>query len=106
MIDKMSFTIGWLQAFADAEGYVGSRGKGRREIVISNTLEELLIYYQEGLKALGSYSSLCGPYHHTDMPNATPIYRLRIQRIEDLRKWAKLVGFSHPQKRDKLESII
>ena len=47
MIDKMSFTIGWLQAFADAEGYVGSRGKGRREIVISNTLEELLIYYQE-----------------------------------------------------------
>ena len=101
-----SYWLGWLQAFSDAEGYVGDRGDGKREIVISNTIKELLLYYQKGLECFGICSKVLGPYKHTSIINANPIYRLRIQRKNDLILWSKLIGFNHPAKREKLKRLL
>ena len=101
-----SYWVGWLQAFSDAEGHIGTIGGWRGEIVISNTIKELLLYYQEGLNYFGIYSKILGPYQHTNIPNAKPIYRLRIQRRDDLILWSKLIGFQHPAKKEKLKKLI
>jgi len=98
-----SYWLGYIRGFADAEGSVGLTVK---EIIISNTVKELLEYCQEGLNELGIYCRLLGPYKHTSIKNAKPIYRLRIQRRTDIRKWAAIIGFKDPLKAAELAELI
>ena len=92
---------GWLGGLADGAAHVG-----KKEIVLSSTHEKLLSIYQNVLADLGIYSSFLGPYKHTKMPHAKPMYRLRIQRREDLRLFNELVGFKDTSKQTKLDAIL
>jgi intein-encoded DNA endonuclease-like protein len=101
----------YLQAFFDDEGSVvlckvkrknknGSIGESWiRKVKLYSKNREGIFEIQRMLDSLGISSTICKPLKRE-------IYELQIARIESIRKFANLVNFMHPRKRQRLEVLL
>jgi len=90
----------WVRAFADGEGTVYNKNHNRYVAIDSinlNGLKEISTILQEWNIIHKIYGVKWNNYQS---------YRLRIYRKENLIKFNKLIGFTHPEKQQKLNETI
>lgn len=102
-----SFMAGWLQGFADGEGYMhfanSPNGGHYRSIELVNTDDSLVKTASEYLQSLGI------AYHiatHIRKDGYKPIHKVTISGRDNLIRWHSLIGFAQPDKQRKLEEGI
>lgn len=91
-------TCSWLRAFFDDEAHVS---KSQKRIVLNIVNKNGLKQIQDLLKKLGILSKLHGPYKYKKFQS----YHLNIYR-DSLKKYANLIGFTHPKKRQNLLELV
>lgn len=89
----------WLRAFFDCEGWVENQPKKSRLISLDCCNKKGIIQVKNALQRLYINSQL------TKKKNRT-IWRLTICGKENLQRYQSLIGFLHPQKKQRLENAL
>lgn len=90
----------WIRAFADCDGTVYNKNYNRYMAIDSMNLKGLKEISEVLNKLKIKNSIYCVKY------KSVVSYRLRIYRKENLMKFNKLIGFTHPVKQGKLNESI
>jgi intein/homing endonuclease len=94
--------MAWLRAFFDDEGRVELPNPPKdchRRITIKSVNKRGLQQVQNLLKDLSIKSVITGE-------NSDKTYYLRISRVNNIRKFARLIGFNHPKKIKNLDILL
>lgn len=89
----------WLRAFYDSEGWVEIQKAKSRVIGLQSINENGIKSVQKNLSKFKINSSL-------KYKENRKIWTLRISGLDDIKKFSKFIGFSHPNKSLKLKEAI
>ena len=92
-------TAAWLRAFFDCEGWVENQPAKSRLIGLECCNEQGIIQVKDALHKLGISSKLVKKKGRT-------IWRLTICEKENMNHFQAMIGFLHPEKKQRLEEAI
>lgn len=90
----------WIRSFYDCEGWVENEERKNRSIKIESVNKPGLIQLKKSLLKFNIKTSTIKTKKHGD------IFRLEIFAKDNLRKFKKYIGFTHPEKSRKLDEAI
>ena len=97
-------SIGYLQAMADSDGSIGRAPPGPVIVQFGQTQREVIDLISYHLTSLGIEHKVYGPWQ-SSKPPAKPMYRLRIQRKNAVKRFMHLIGFRHPARAARAQAL-
>ena len=89
----------WLRAYFDCDGWVFCRSRQNRHIGLDSVNEKGIYQIKQALASLGIVSSV-------RKRSTRPIFSLIIYGKQNLFLFSQLIGFLHPEKKEKLQLVL
>ena len=97
-------SLGYLQAMADSDGSIGKYGSAVTIVQFGQTQKTVIDLISSHLAYLNIEHKTYGPWNSNGSKYA-PMYRIRIQKKTAVRRFMKLIGFRHPARLAKANTL-